>query len=73
MQRAEERGITVAAIKDTFENPLHIREITVDKKGRRSQRFIGEIATANVNPDTGKVTTVWRTGKREKKKYKKGD
>lgn len=72
LQRAEERGITVTVIKDAFEKPLHIREITVDKKGRRSQRFIGEIATANVNPDTGIVTTVWRTGKRKRKNTRKG-
>ena len=73
-ERAKERGITAAAIVDAFENPLHIGEVTVDSFGRKSQRFIGSIATANVNPDSGKVTTVWKTGKSTKKKYtKKGD
>lgn len=73
-ERAKERGITAAAIVDAFENPLHIGEVTVDSFGRKSQRFVGSIATANVNPDSGKVTTVWKTGKSTKKKYtKKGD
>lgn len=73
-ERAKERGITAAAIVDAFENPLHIGKVTVDSFGRKSQRFIGSIATANVNPDSGKVTTVWKTGKSTKKKYiKKGD
>ena len=73
-ERAKERGITAAAIVDAFENPLHIGEVTVDSFGGKSQRFIGSIATANVNPDSGKVTTVWKTGKSTKKKYtKKGD
>ena len=73
-ERAKERGITASAIVDAFENPLHIGEVTVDSYGRKSQRFVGNIATANVNPDSGKVTTVWKTGKSTKKKYtKKGD
>lgn len=73
-ERAKERGITTAAIIDAFENPLHIGEVVVDSLGRKSQRFVGSIATANVNPDSGKVTTVWKTGKSTKKKYnKKGD
>lgn len=73
-ERAKERGVTAAAIVDAFENPLHIGEVTVDSFGRKSQRFVGSVATANVNPDSGKITTVWKTGKSTKKKYtKKGD
>lgn len=73
LERSEERGVSAAAIKDAFEHPLHIGDVITDDLGRKSQRFIGEIATANVNPDTGKVTTVWKTGKATKRKYKKGD
>lgn len=67
LERAEERGVTAVAIVDAFENPLYIRDIVIDELGRKSQRFIGEIATANINPDTGKVTTVWKTGTATKK------
>lgn len=74
LERAAERKITSANIVDAVENPLHIGEVVTDDLGRKSQRFIGELATVNVNPDTGKVTTVWKTGKATKKKYsKKGD
>ncbi len=72
--RAAERKITSANIVDAVENPLHIGEVVTDDLGRKSQRFIGDLATVNVNPDTGKITTVWKTGKATKKKYsKKGD
>lgn len=73
LEMAEERGVTSAAIKDAVENPLFIRGVVIDEFGRKSQRFIGEVATVNVNPETGKIATVWRTGKKTRKKYKKED
>lgn len=73
LERAEERGITSAAIKDALEQPLHIGDTVVDDCGRKSQRFVGNIATVNVNPVSGKITTVWRTGKATKRKYRKGE
>lgn len=72
LDRANERGVTNEAIIDALENPLSIRDVVVDDLGRKSQRFIGEMATVNVNPDTGKIATVWKTGEKTKKKYKKG-
>ena len=58
-------------IKDAVINPIHIGDVITDKEGRRSQRFIGNVATVNVNPDTGVVATVWRTGTATRKKYTK--
>lgn len=72
LDRANERGVSNTAIIDALENPLSIRDVVVDDLGRKSQRFIGEMATVNVNPDTGKIATVWKTGEKTKKKYKKG-
>lgn len=72
LDRANERGITNDAIIDALENPLFIRDVIVDDLGRKSQRFIGDAATVNVNPDTGKIVTVWKTGEKTRKKYKKG-
>lgn len=69
-ERADARKLNVEGIKDALLHPLHIGEIRMDEKGR-SQRFIGETVTVNVNPDTGVVTTSWATGKRTVKKYKK--
>ena len=71
LERAEERGVYSSGVVDALNNPLHIGEIVTDEKGRRSQRFIGESTTVNVNPDTGVVTTIWKTGSRTKKKYQK--
>ena len=71
LERCEERGVTKSHIKEALKTPLHISEVKTDKQGRKSQRFIGENATVNINPDTGKVSTVWKTGARTIKKYKK--
>ena len=69
--RSPERTVTMEDIIDAVEHPLHIGDIITDNKGRRSQRFIGNVATVNVNPDTGVVSTLWRTGKAARKKYSK--
>lgn len=71
LERCEERGVTKNYIKEALKTPLHISEVKTDKQGRKSQRFIGENATVNINPDTGKVSTVWKTGARTVKKYEK--
>lgn len=72
LDRANERGVTNEAIIDALENPLFIRDVVTDDLGRKSQRFVGDAATVNVNPDTGKIATVWKTGEKTRKKYKKG-
>lgn len=69
-ERADVRNLDLDGIRDALINPLHISEIRMDENGR-SQRFVGETVTVNVNPDTGVVTTSWATGKRTAKKYKK--
>lgn len=67
--RSDERSVSVSETLDAIRNPLHTNPIKTDEYGRRSQQFIGTNATAAVNPDTGNLTTVWRTGKRMRKKY----
>ena len=71
-QRAKERVVSAQSITDTLRTPLHISDIKYDSRGRPSQRFIGKEATVNINPDTGIVTTIWRTGKKTVKKYQRG-
>lgn len=66
-----ERNVETPDIENALKNPLHIGDIVIDEHGRKSQRFIGENATVNINPDTGKITTVWKTGKSTRKKYTK--
>gem|GEM_PF-7111752 len=69
--RLKERGVEFKSIEDALIRPLHIGTIRIDDEGRPSKRYIGQSATVNVNPDNGKITTVWRTGKTALKKYKK--
>lgn len=73
IERAAERNVSRADIISALEKPLNIRDIVVDDNGRKSQRFIGENATVNINPDTGNVITVWKTGSATKKKYLKSE
>lgn len=71
LERAAERGVTAADVTNALQQPLHINEVKTDNQGRRSQRFIGALATVNVNPDSGIVTTIWKTGQKTKEKYQK--
>lgn len=70
IEKYEDRKVTAKEIGDALVNPIHIDKIKVDKQGRRSIRYIGEKATVNVNPDIGKIATVWQTGRRQIRKYK---
>lgn len=71
LDRVKERNVTSSDIIQSLKEPLHIGDIITDNLGRTSQRFIGEMATVNVNPDTGNITTVWKTGRATRKKYTK--
>lgn len=73
IERAKERNVSRTDISNALENPLEIRDVVIDDKGRKSQRFIGENATVNINPDTGNVVTVWKNGSGTKKKYRKSE
>lgn len=72
LDRAEEltRQVTAKEIESALTKPIHIDKISVKNNGR-SQRFIGDDATVNVNPDTGNIITVWKTGKKTRKRYLK--
>jgi len=67
------RRVTAKEIENALTKPIHIDNIKVDEENRRSQRFIGNNATVNANPDTGEIVTVWKTGERKRKKYLKGE
>ena len=58
------RKVTAKDVYNALSNPLYIGNVTVDDLGRKSQKFIGADATVIVNPDTGVIPTVWKTGSR---------
>ena len=70
-ERADDRKLNVAGIKEALENPLFVRDIVFDNKGRPSQRFVGNEVTVNINPDTGVIVTSWKTGTKVREKYQK--
>lgn len=75
LDRCEEksRPVTVEGIFDALKKPLNHDSIKTkyDGKGRPSQRLIGKMATVNVNPENGTITTVWPTGHDTLRKYSK--
>lgn len=75
LDRCEEksRPVTVEGIFDALKKPLNHDSIKTkyDGKGRPSQRLIGKMATINVNPENGIITTVWPTGHDTLRKYSK--
>ncbi len=73
MQRAAERKITGDDVLNALTKPLNIGKIITDSEGRNSQRFIGEFSTVNINPDTGVISTIWKTSSKLVEKYKGGN
>ena len=63
------RLVSYGDVIDSVKNPLHISNVTYDEKNRPSQKYIGKKATTVVNPETGVITTVWKTGRKTIKKY----
>lgn len=71
LERASERSVSVSGIKEALTKPLKLDDVKTNEVGKLSQRFIGEGATVNINPETGHIITAWVTGKNTVKKYKK--
>jgi hypothetical protein len=60
-QRINERTVSQSDINDALKNPLKVTEVNYDAQGRPSVKYIGNNTTVIVNPDTGKVITVYPT------------
>ncbi|MGI6689328.1 MAG: minor capsid protein [Christensenellales bacterium] len=72
LEAMAKRVVDSNEIEDALKAPLYIYPDRTDKKGDVSRRYLGDKATVNINPTTGVITTVWRTGTRLRKKYGKG-
>lgn len=70
-ERLHERGLTEEAVIDAINKPLIKLDRGLDEKNRRSVKYIGKEATVCVNPDTGVITTTWKTGTKTRKKYER--
>ncbi|ARN84933.1 hypothetical protein GQ61_06140 [Candidatus Nucleicultrix amoebiphila FS5] len=71
MSRKVERGVRSVDELQALKNPLKVNDIVVDKLGRKSQKFIGEKATVAINPDTGKIISVYPTSTKLAERLKK--
>lgn len=70
-ERMHQRNVSSGAVEDALKNPLFVRDTVYNSKGQPSDRYIGEQATVNINPETGTIITVWRTGSGARRKYEK--
>lgn len=65
------RGVSTEDLRDCLTRPLGVGKIKYDEFGRPSIQYIGEKATAAVNPETGEIATAWPTGSKRAEKLKK--
>ena len=65
-------GVSARDILDATERSLYIRPKKADAQGRTSIQYLGKKATVCINPESGVITTVWRTGTEKSRKYMKG-
>ncbi|MBC3517210.1 phage minor capsid protein [Neobittarella massiliensis] len=70
--RARIRSVSAEDIADALTRWLEKGKIKVDDLGRPSYKLIGERATIAINPDTGNITSVWKTGRKTVAKLKRG-
>lgn len=72
LERIKQRDVDADEIVDAITKPLKIKTTKTDpENGKRSFQAIGEKATIAINPDTGNITTVWRTSRKLAAKLKK--
>lgn len=70
--QAHERGVSVGSIAEALERPLRVMPEKKDNAGRPSKQYIGERATAAVNPTNGNVISCWPTHSKTAEKLKEG-
>ena len=69
LDRTNERAVDAADIIDALLHPIHTEEREPNAAGQPGFRYIGAKATVGINPETGRITTVWKTGERARRKY----
>ena len=69
IERLEERNLNIEDTIDALKNPINIGNIKLDRNGKPSIEFVGKKHRIQVNPETGKLITGWKTSRRIRKKY----
>ena len=63
IERVIDRQVSAGGIDDAIKNPLKTLPVKYDSSGRPSYKVIGKTATVSINPDTGRLITVYPTHK----------
>ncbi len=63
IERVIDRQVSAGGIDDAIRNPLKTLPVKYDDSGRPSYKVIGKAATVSINPDTGRMITVYPTHK----------
>ena len=69
LKRSNERAVAAADIIDALLHPIHTEERGPNAAGQPGFRYIGRNATVGLNPESGRITTAWKTGERARRKY----
>lgn len=70
LDRKTSRQLWLDDIENGLSNPLKITDVKFDVEGRPSLQYIGERATIVLNPKTGNIVSVWKTGSKRVKKLR---
>lgn len=59
MATAVKRSVSIDDIKYTLNNPKKISDVKIEKNGEKSYTLESDKSAISINPDTGKIITVW--------------
>lgn len=69
--RKSERNVDIKSIIRTIKYPIKIDDIKYDSQGRSSKKYIGDYSTIAINPDDGRIITVYPTTKKRRSKIRR--
>lgn len=70
--RKGERNVDIKSIIRTVKHPIKIDDIKYDSQGRPSKKYIGDYSTIAINPDDGRIITVYPTTGKRRRKIRRG-
>lgn len=69
--RKSERNVDIKSIIRTIKYPIKIDAIKYDNQGRPSKKYIGDYSTIAINPDNGRIITVYPTTRKRRRKIRR--
>lgn len=69
--RKGERNIDIKSIIRTVKHPIRVDDIKYDNQGRPSKKYIGDYSTIAINPDNGRIITVYPTTRKRRRKIRR--